>query len=246
MKKRKILVVDDEINVCKSICQALVSEESEIDMALSGEEAVQMDESNEYELIITDLMMPGLSGMDLLNSIKTKRPDTQVIMITGYPTIKTAVEAVKKGAFDYIPKPFTPSDLRSAVARAFRQKEKLIHFDEGEAGESRVPPGYHVMIGHTWLKEGADSLVYVGVVHEFLRSIGGIESIDFPRNHSQIVQGDACVAMTDKRGLSHRVWSPVSGRVVKINPVLSGDYSTLLSDPYGQGWLFAVEPACLS
>ena len=89
--KRRILVVDDEITVCKSIRQSILSDSYEVDMALSGEEALKKDEEKPYDLIITDLMMPGISGLDLLKLLKESRPAVNVIMVTGYPTIKTAV-----------------------------------------------------------------------------------------------------------------------------------------------------------
>ncbi|MBM3284752.1 MAG: response regulator, partial [Candidatus Aminicenantes bacterium] len=107
--KKRILVVDDEITVCKSIRQAILTEDCTVDTALSGEEALKKEETGPYELIITDLMMPGISGLDLLKQLKKTHPGVTVIMVTGYPTIRTAVESVKLGAFDYLPKPFTPS-----------------------------------------------------------------------------------------------------------------------------------------
>ncbi len=77
--KRKILVVDDEITVCKSISKAIVTEEYEVDTALSGEEALKKDLEECYDLVIADLMMPGISGLDLLKSLKEKRPEVVVL-----------------------------------------------------------------------------------------------------------------------------------------------------------------------
>jgi two-component system response regulator HydG len=116
--KSKILVVDDEITVCKSIRQALVCDAYDIDTALSGEEALKKEDEKKFDVIIADLMMPGLSGLDLLKSLKAKNSSAKVIMITGYPTMKTTVQSIQVGAFDYLPKPFLPSQLRSLVARA--------------------------------------------------------------------------------------------------------------------------------
>jgi len=122
--KRKILVVDDEITVCKSIRQALMNDAYEIDTALSGEEALKKEDEKKYEVIIADLMMPGLSGLDLLKSLKGKNAQAKVIMVTGYPTMKTTVHAMQIGAFDYLPKPFLPGELRSLVARALAAVDK--------------------------------------------------------------------------------------------------------------------------
>jgi len=122
--KRKILIVDDEITVCKSIRQALLHPEYEIDMALSGEEALQKDEEKRYEVIIADLMMPGLSGLDLLKGLKAKNTQAKVVMVTGYPTMKTTVQAMQIGAFDYLPKPFLPAELRALVTRTLAAVDK--------------------------------------------------------------------------------------------------------------------------
>jgi DNA-binding NtrC family response regulator len=116
--RKKILVVDDEITVCKSIRQALLNNEYEVDMALSGEEALKKEDEKKYDVIVADLMMPGLSGIDLLKALKAKNSGARVIMITGYPTMKTTVQSMQIGAFDYLPKPFLPNELRSLVARA--------------------------------------------------------------------------------------------------------------------------------
>ena len=123
--KAKILVVDDEIPVCKSISSVLENERYTVDTALSGEEALKKDKESEYDVIITDLMMPGISGMELLKIVKNKRTDCKVIMVTGYPSLKTAVQSTKLGAFDYIPKPFTPNELRIIM-----RKKKFLYLKD--------------------------------------------------------------------------------------------------------------------
>jgi DNA-binding NtrC family response regulator len=130
--KKTILVVDDEITVCKSIRKALVCDEYDIDIAVSGEEALRMEEKKKYDVMVVDLMMPGLSGLDLLKSLKAKSPSVQVIMVTGYPTMKNTLQAMQIGAFDFLPKPFLPANLRSMVARALaKDKQKN---DSGASG----------------------------------------------------------------------------------------------------------------
>jgi DNA-binding NtrC family response regulator len=116
--RRKVLVVDDEATVGKSIRKALEREGYDIDIALSGEDALKMQEGKGYDVMLVDLMMPGMSGLDLLKSVKAAYPALQVIMITGYPTLKNTLQAMQIGAFDFLPKPFQPADLRSLVAKA--------------------------------------------------------------------------------------------------------------------------------
>lgn len=238
--KRKILVVDDEITVCKSIRQAIVADDYEVDMALSGEEALKKDKESAYDLIITDLMMPGISGLDLLRALKEARPKVNVIMVTGYPTIKTAVQSVKMGAFDYLPKPFTPADLRGLVARAFKKAEGE-GAGAGEAAALSIPAGYYYMLGHTWLKAEADDRAVVGVVHNFLKSVGIITQLELAKENEVVTQGNVCGKVTSADGLIHRIWSPAAGRVTELNRKVQEDPSLLRRDPYRSGYLFRIE-----
>ena len=242
--KRKILVVDDEITVCKSIRQAIVSDEYEIDLALSGEEALKKDEEKKYDLIITDLMMPGISGLDLLKNIKDRKSIAKVIMVTGYPTIKTAVQSVKMGAFDYLPKPFTPAELRSLVSRAFKAAASD---EKGEQGveEAKMPAGLYYMLGHAWIKKEDSGLATVGVVYDFLKSVGIITQVDLPKVSDTVSQGEVCGKVTDAEKFIHRIWSPATGRVVEVNVKLKDDHSLLRKNPYREGWLFRIEPTNL-
>jgi len=125
MAKGKILIVDDEVVVCKS-CERILSPEGyEVETALSGLEALEKLSQESFDIVITDLKMPGMDGMELLAKVKEKDPEIIVIMITGYSTIQTAVQAMKMGALDYIPKPFTPEELVVVVEKAL-EKKKLI------------------------------------------------------------------------------------------------------------------------
>jgi len=241
---RKILVVDDEITVCKSIRNAILSDEYTVDTALSGEEALKKDQQECYDLIITDLMMPGISGLDLLKTLKQKRPEANVIMVTGYPTIKTAVQSIKIGAFDYIPKPFTPDQIRSLVSRVFKKiesEEKAVK----EPAPPKMPSGLYYMIGHTWLRKENGGLITVSVVQDFLKPVGIITHLALPHVSDTVTQGEECANITDADQFNHRIWSPASGRIVEVNGMLKEESSLLRKNPYLEGWLFRMEPTNL-
>jgi DNA-binding NtrC family response regulator len=114
----KILIVDDEPTVCYSLGQALAGQGYDIEAAESGEEALRKIEAGTYGVVICDLMMPGLSGLDLLKNLRDRDSKTPVVLVTGYPTSRAAAEASKLGAFDFLMKPFTPEDIRGVVRRA--------------------------------------------------------------------------------------------------------------------------------
>jgi len=246
-EKFKILVVDDELPVCKSIASALISEEYLVDTALSGEEALEMQEKKHYDAIIIDLMMPGISGMELLKRVKKNRPDTMMIMITGYPSIRTAVESIKIGAFDYIPKPFTPNEIRSMISRALVRKRVI----QKKVEESRfledmpVPEGLYTIPDNSWLKIEDDGSVLVGVHHNFLITITKIATIEFPKINETRYQGETCVRIMESNDRIHKLWTPVTGKVTAINKRVQDDYAVLYKDPYVTGWLVQMMPTNL-
>jgi len=240
-EKVKILVVDDEIPVCKSISNALENEEYIIDTALSGEEALKKEEKNNYDVIITDLMMPGISGMDLLKEAVQKKPDIKVIMVTGYPSIKSAVQATKIGAFDYIPKPFTPNELRSLVSRAIESK-KLREIEAAGESEIKIPENLYGISENSWAWIESDQNVRIGIHHIFLKTIGNVTAIEFPEENEIRYQGEACLRITDSDDRTHKLWTPVSGKIIDINKDVKKDFSILTKDPYKAGWILLMNP----
>lgn len=253
-RKAKVLVVDDEIPVCKSVSSALEQDIYTVDIALSGEEALEKEKENKYDMIIADLMMPGMSGMDLLRVIKEKRPELTVIMITGYPSIKTAVQAMKWGAFDYLPKPFTPNELRSLVSRALQRRQlyeegvpsgeerEEVELEEGEAVETLLPENFYCIPEHSWAQVEDDGSVRIGIHDMYLMTVKSLSSIEFPDENEIVNQGEVCLKITDGNGNVHRLWSPVSGMVIAVNRELERDYSRVMRDPYRSGWMLLIEP----
>ncbi len=121
----RILVVDDEEIVIRSCLRILEGNGYEIDVAHDGHDALRKVESNTYDVMILDIMMPNLGGLEVLRRVKETHPDVDVIMITGLSQIDTAVQAMKLGAFDYISKPFEPDELKLVVQRA-RERRQLL------------------------------------------------------------------------------------------------------------------------
>ena len=122
MSKGKILVVDDEDIVRTSCSRTLVPEGYDVRLAKNGVEGLRMAAEERFDLVLTDLKMPDMDGIDVLRNIKEKWPETHVIIVTGYQTVDTAVKAIKLGANNYIEKPFTPDALLSAVTEALAGK----------------------------------------------------------------------------------------------------------------------------
>jgi two-component system phosphate regulon sensor histidine kinase PhoR len=113
-----ILVIDDEERVREGCRKVLAREGYEVTIAESGEVGLKMIEGQHYDVILLDLMMPSLSGFDVLAHVKALHPDTVIIVISGYATVENSIEAMKRGAFDFIPKPFSPEQLRVLTRKA--------------------------------------------------------------------------------------------------------------------------------
>ena len=124
MKDRSILIVDDEKNIRLTLSQALEASGWETDTASNGEEALLKLKEREFRLILLDLKMPGMDGMEVLRRVSEVRPDIRIIIITAYGTVESAVEAMKLGACDFIQKPFVPDEIRNLVSRVM-DREKL-------------------------------------------------------------------------------------------------------------------------
>ncbi|MCJ7539044.1 MAG: sigma-54 dependent transcriptional regulator [Desulfobacterales bacterium] len=118
----KILVVDDNPDVLKLIADILESNDYEVKTVSNGASAIKELENNDYDMVLTDLMMPDVDGMQVLENAILKTPKTMCIILTGHGTIKSSVEAIKKGAFDYITKPVSPTELLIYVEKALKFK----------------------------------------------------------------------------------------------------------------------------
>ena len=121
----RILIVDDEEIVIRSCLRILAGDEYQVESVQDGREALKKIEENLYDVVILDIMMPSIDGLEVLRRVKETHPNVDVIMITGLSQVDTAVQAMKLGAFDYISKPFEPDELTLVVFRALERRRLL-------------------------------------------------------------------------------------------------------------------------
>lgn len=131
MSKAKILVVDDEKNIRRTVTMALESLDYFVHTAFDGKDAMLQLTGDEYDLIITDLKMPGMNGMELLKQAIAKYPKIKIVLISAHGTVENAVEAMKLGAVDFLQKPFTPKELRNLVYNVL-ERETVSQKQESE------------------------------------------------------------------------------------------------------------------
>ena len=118
---RRLLIVEDEETLCESLKRVLQREGYEVDIAGSAEAAFEIFEDGSYDLIITDIILPGITGIELLKKIREKMPEQMVVIMTAYASLETAVEALRNGAYDYIVKPVMHEEIKQVVKNALRQ-----------------------------------------------------------------------------------------------------------------------------
>ena len=142
-QKASILVIDDEKIVHESCGRILREEGYEVKTALSGQEALQKLKKKRYDLVLSDIKMPGMDGVETLEEIKKEVPDITVVMFTAYTSVSTARDSMKLGAFDYLPKPFTPEELLAVVKKAVDKEMKAREDKEREEGFQKITKAIH-------------------------------------------------------------------------------------------------------
>jgi len=145
----RILVIDDELNICQSCTKVLMKMNYEVNYVLNGYDALKMMKAKPFDVIITDLKMTSLGGMEVLRRVKEAYPDTQVIVMTGYASVSSAVEVMKMGALDYLPKPFTPDELRAIVRQAVEEREIRLQNRRLQQQIKKSKPLSHQLIGNS-------------------------------------------------------------------------------------------------
>lgn len=142
----KILVVDDEKSIRITLGEFLRRDGYEVDIAESADKAMEIMKEESFDVVITDIIMPRISGVELLNTIKKQSPEVQVIIMTGEPAVETAIQAVQAGAYDYICKPVTKNTLLKVVGQAVQVRTLLKEKEELEKENHRYQENLELLV----------------------------------------------------------------------------------------------------
>lgn len=163
MQKKRVLVIDDERIVLDSITKVLKEDNFEVDVTLSGRQGLEWAIAKDYDIVLTDLRMPDIGGMRVLRDVKRAKPALPVVMITGFGNVKSAVQAMKLGAAEYLEKPFAPDDLVKVIQKALHiaattppEDQRLIHKEEILKVLERAATDY--ILVYNLLHYGAEAL----------------------------------------------------------------------------------------
>ncbi len=249
-----VLVIEDEKVVIDSVKKILIPEGFTIDETFDVESALLNLKENKYKLILTDLMLPKISGFELIEVVNEKYPDIPIIMITGYATLEIAVQSLKLGAFDFIPKPFAFAELLGVVHRAI----KLVDIRKPSDGKAEFrkqshqqyyidnkSEKYYFLGKHIWAKLDQNGSAKVGVDETFSKTIGEIHQIDFPSVNEIISQGNPLVRIYTNENLMHTIWSPLSGKVIEKNQEVEKVGTLIDKNRLFHDWLVCMIPTNL-
>lgn len=257
--KARILAVDDEEIVLDSFRKILVLAGYSIDTVETGPEALGLIQKNDYDFVFTDLKMPDMDGIEVTKAVKHLRPDIDVIVITGYATIESAVETMKYGAMDYVQKPFTEDELVAFVNKALiRRQDRIerttkprVHLITPSVGEStskhefNVPAGIFISPAHTWVSLELNGLVRIGIDDFSQKVLGKIDGIVLPEMGQKIRKGEPLFSI--QQGDQKITFpAPISGKVVAVHSELADRIDYVNMKPYELGWMCSLEPTSLN
>ncbi len=243
-ERLKVLVVDDEQVILDSARKILAADRLQVILAPDTEAAQQILLSERPDIAIIDLVLPGASGMKLLELALEHDPALVIIITTGYSTVENAVAALKHGAFDFLPKPFTCDELLSCIARARRAVELRLTLGARRRGAG--PRGDFQLGMQAWARPERDGTALLGVTELELQTIDRIDRIELPEVGAELRQGGQLVGLLTTDGLAHTLWSPLGGRVLFRNDRLHDQPESLRDDPTGLGWLARILPVDLN
>ncbi len=244
-----VLIIDDEKVILDAIQKILSLEDLSADACLDVDIALDRLNNNSYKLIISDIMMPGKDGFQLLEILNKKRIPTPVIITTGYSTLENAVKSLYAGAMGFIPKPFTLEELISLVKRGleynriFKNKYSLKTDPQNELiSHVPCPPKYYRLGYDSWLNYSSEGTIKIGITDLFIKSISSIQSIELMKIDETLFQGGTCAIITDNNEMHHQLLSPISGKIIEINDKIFNSKNLLEKDPYFEGWIYRVVP----
>ena len=249
-KKPKILLIDDEQVILDAISKIASLERWEVDEVMNVQDGLDKLNANKYDLILSDIMMPGIDGFQLLEELYAKQINVPVIMITGYSTVENAVKSLYNGAIDFIPKPFTYEEIISSICRGleYRKIQKRVAEAEQSGKDESIifvscPAKYDRLGYMSWMNLENEGAARIGVTSLFLVTIKDITKIELYEIDDLMIQGSSCAKFESDDNLIHTCLAPLGGRIVERNEKIISDPSLLEKDPYFEGWLYRIIPS---
>ncbi|MGO9114958.1 MAG: response regulator [Thermoguttaceae bacterium] len=242
--QRKLLVVDDEEVVCQA-CRRIFSRQGfQVETNTDPRQGLVKATENDYAIILLDIKMPNMDGIQFLERLREKKPDVPVLIITGYPSIPNAAAAMRLGACDYVTKPFTSEEVTWAMQRVLNMQHVLN--DEGETVAQEREAVVTAMANietlfwdESWVQLAVDGSALVGAVLPGLHR-ASVTGIRMPRIGEVVYQGLPLAGVSVSGKPMLLIPSPISGVVAEVNALVAHRPQLLASNPCGEGWVAGI------
>ena len=240
-----ILIIDDEEVVIDSVSKIAVWEGYTVDSVGDANAALQKIASTEFDLIVCDIMLPGMDGFQFLAALETKHIDTPVIMTTGYSTIENAVTSLYTGSIDFIPKPFSVDEMTSVIHRGMKYSSLMKLRKVNAESVIIVPcPAKYFRLGYSsWVNKDLDGSMLIGATNLFIKTMDQIKLIELSNISTELTQATSAVTFVCENGFVHQLYSAISGTIIARNERLLSEPELLEKDPYFDGWIYRIIPS---
>lgn len=243
MEKGRILVLDDDPIVTLSCKRILGAEGYSISTVEKGEDALNKLSKEEFDLLISDVRLPDISGMEVLKEARVIKPKTDVVIITGYPTLEDAKESTKLGAAEYIEKPFTPDFMLNVARKVFDTRGWILRqafIDEFRDSVVSLRDKDNPVIFYkegTWARPAKDGLWEIGCDLRYWLLTGELMYVDFINDLDKIDAGKPFARIYTGSGQSNDLLSPMKAELKEINTKANDVMCALLKEHLSEGWL---------
>ena len=243
MEKGRILVLDDDPIVTLSCKRILGAEGYSISTVEKGEDALNKLAKEDFDLLISDVRLPDINGMEVLKESRILKPKTDVVIITGYPTLDDAKESTRLGALEYIEKPFTPDFMLNAAKKVFDTRGWILRqafIDDFRDSVSPVKDNENPVIFYkdgTWAKPYKNGLWEIGCDLRYWMLSGNLMYVEFIKNLERFVAGQSFARIYSSSGKGSDLLSPMNCELKEINMKANDVMCELIKDHLSEGWL---------
>ena len=242
-KKGKILILDDDPVVTLSCKRILGAEGYSITTVDKGDAALNKLVKEDYDLFISDVMLPDISGMEVLKEARVIKPQTDVVIITGYPRLEDAKEASRLGARQYLEKPFTPDFMVNVAKKVFDKRGWILRqtfIDEFRDSVVSLKEQENPIIFYkegTWARPAKDGLWEMGCDLRYWILSGALTYVDFVKGIDKLEAGQKFASIYSSTGQSNDLLSPMNAELREVNTKANDVMAALLKDHLSEGWL---------
>ncbi|MCI4625088.1 MAG: response regulator [Candidatus Magnetoovum sp. WYHC-5] len=241
MEKGNILILDDDSMITMTLKRILSAEGFSVNGVAKGEDALKYLAKDEFHLLVSDIRLPGMGGMEVLKEARVMQPATDVVMITGYPTLEDARESIRLGAFEYVEKPFTPDFIVNIAKKIFEQKgwvlrQAYINEFKDYIVPLRENPHIYYKEG-VWARPLEQGVWEIGCdLRDYIAS-GEMVYVDYVGSADAFKAGDVFARLYLSTGRTIELGSPMSAELREFNIKANDVIASLSKEHYTEGWL---------